>query len=91
MVSRNHSYRFFRNLAADLWSKLPLAQQWSREPELIELMLQEVQHPAEPLQQAAAAALAHLVEKSADETAPEHVLERLQDIYSEKLPVTNKF
>ncbi|CAB3252124.1 unnamed protein product [Arctia plantaginis] len=76
-----------KKLAADLWSKLPLAHQWSREPELIELMLREVQHPAEPLQRAAAAALAHLVEKSADTAAAEHVLQRLQDIYSEKLPM----
>lgn len=78
----------FRKLAEDLWSKLPLAQQWSREPELVELLLEEVQHPSEPVQRAAAAALAHLVERDGDPDAAEHVLQRLQDIYSEKLPVS---
>ncbi|XP_075992954.1 lethal (3) 80Fj [Anticarsia gemmatalis] len=76
-----------QKLAEELWSKLPLAQQWSREPELVELMLGEVQHPAEPLQRAAAAALAQLVQRSADPAAPDHVLQRLQDIYSDKLPM----
>ncbi|CAH0604472.1 unnamed protein product [Chrysodeixis includens] len=77
-----------KKLAEDLWSKLPLAQQWSREPELVELLLEEVQHPSEPVQRAAAAALAHLVERNSDPDAAEHVLQRLQDIYSEKLPLT---
>ncbi|KAJ8723024.1 hypothetical protein PYW07_004204 [Mythimna separata] len=76
-----------KKLASELWSQLPLAQQWSREPALVELLLQEAQHPAEPVQRAAAAALAHLVERSADANAAEYVLERLQDIYSEKLPM----
>lgn len=80
-----------RKLASDLWSQLPLAQQWSREPELVELLLQEAQHPAEPLQRAAAAALAQLVRRSADPQAADHVLDRLQDIYEEKLPVSILF
>lgn len=87
LVATFDFWEYNKKLAEDLWSQLPLAQQWSREPELVELMLQEVQHPAEPIQRAAAAALAHLVEKSTDTAAPEHVLQRLQDIYSEKLPL----
>ncbi|PZC79414.1 hypothetical protein B5X24_HaOG216409 [Helicoverpa armigera] len=77
-----------KKLAEELWNQLPLAQQWSREPELVELLLEEAQHPSEPVQRAAAAALAHLVERSADPNAAEHVLQRLQDIYTEKLPET---
>nr|XP_049695154.1 eIF-2-alpha kinase activator GCN1 [Helicoverpa armigera] len=76
-----------KKLAEELWNQLPLAQQWSREPELVELLLEEAQHPSEPVQRAAAAALAHLVERSADPNAAEHVLQRLQDIYTEKLPM----
>lgn len=72
-----------------MWSQLPLAQQWSREPELVELLLEEVQHPAEPVQRAAAAALAHLVQR-APPGAAEHVLQRLQDIYTERLPVSTR-
>ncbi|KAF9795685.1 hypothetical protein SFRURICE_003878 [Spodoptera frugiperda] len=75
-----------KKLAEELWSQLPLAQQWSREPELVELLLEEVQHPAEPVQRAAAAALAHLVQR-APPGAAEHVLQRLQDIYTERLPM----
>lgn len=54
----------------------------------MELLLEEIQHPAEPVQRAAAAALAHLVERSTDPKAAEYVLEQLQNIYSQKLPVS---
>ncbi|KAG6461050.1 hypothetical protein O3G_MSEX012395 [Manduca sexta] len=74
-----------KKLAEELWAKLPIGQQWSREPVLVELMLQEIQHPAEPVQRSAAHALAHLVERVGAD--PTDVLQRLQDIYKEKLPL----
>ncbi|KAM3961855.1 lethal (3) 80Fj [Aphomia sociella] len=75
-----------KKLAEELWSQLPLAQQWSREEDLLELLLSEVQHPAEPIQRAAAAALAHLLEQH-HPAAVDSVLQRLQDTYTEKLPL----
>ncbi|KAL0893484.1 hypothetical protein ABMA27_013683 [Loxostege sticticalis] len=76
-----------KKLAEELWNKLPLAQQWSREPELVELVLADVQHPADPVQRAAAHTLAHLVEKDDDPAAADRVLQRLQDLYTQKLPL----
>ncbi|KAJ0180220.1 hypothetical protein K1T71_003624 [Dendrolimus kikuchii] len=74
-----------KKLAEELWSKLPQAQKLSQDQQLVELLLDEVQHPAEEVQKAAAAALAHLVDASPE---PVHyVLERLQEIYSNKLPL----
>ncbi|RVE41440.1 hypothetical protein evm_013910 [Chilo suppressalis] len=76
-----------KKLAEDLWSRLPLAQQWSREPELMGLVLHDVQHPAEPIQRAAAKALAALVKRDPDPAAPARAAQQLQRMYSEKLPL----
>lgn len=46
----------------------------------------EVMHPAEPLQRAAAHALAHLVARDGQD--PAVVLDALQDTYHSKLPVS---
>ncbi|XP_063377694.1 stalled ribosome sensor GCN1 [Cydia fagiglandana] len=54
-----------KKLAEDLWAAVPEAQEWSTRGEMFPLLLVEVQHPAEPVQRAAAAALAHLVSVSA--------------------------
>lgn len=62
-----------------------MLDQLCQEPLLLEHMLQEVQHPSEPVQRAAALALAHLAEVTGADV--ETVLQRLQDIYIDKLPV----
>lgn len=64
---------------------MPLAGTWSREPELLDAVRAEVMHPAEPLQRAAAHALAHLVAR--DERDPAAALAALQDTYRGKLPM----
>lgn len=74
-----------RKLGEELWARVPQAQKLSQESRLVELMLEEVQHPAEPLQRAAADALAHLLRSAPH--ALDFVLQRLQDIYAEKLPL----
>ncbi|XP_026329507.1 eIF-2-alpha kinase activator GCN1 isoform X2 [Hyposmocoma kahamanoa] len=74
-----------RRLAAELWARLPLAATWSREAELLDAVRAEVMHPAEPLQRAAAHALAHLVARDGHD--PAVVLEALQETYDSKLPM----
>lgn len=78
-----------RQLASELWSRLPLAGTWSREPELLSMVRGEVMHPAEPLQRAAAHALAHLVAR--DSQDPAAVLDALQETYLSKLPVGGRY
>lgn len=74
-----------KKLAQEVWSKLPVVEQQCHEPMLLEHMLQEVQHPSEAVQRAAALALAHLAEITGADV--EAVLQRLQDIYIDKLPL----
>lgn len=50
------------------------------------MMLEEIQHPAEPIQRAAATALAHLVRRDQQDSV-DHVLCAVQDTYCSKLPV----
>lgn len=55
--------------------------------EVLALLLQQVQHPAEEVQRAAAAALAALVGRAPDPHAlADDVLRQLHNIYEEKLP-----
>lgn len=75
-----------RKLAQQLWESLPLAQQTSHSAALVDALLHEVQHPAEPVQRAAALALAHVVERNGSDAA-EIVLQHLQDIFEQRLPV----
>lgn len=58
-----------RKLASQLWEQVPEAASWAAAGELFALMLGEVQHPAEPVQRAAAAALAQLVRARVDARA----------------------
>ncbi|XP_059061266.1 LOW QUALITY PROTEIN: stalled ribosome sensor GCN1 [Achroia grisella] len=75
-----------KKLACELWSKVPLAQEWSREEAVLELVLADVEHPAEQLQRAAAAALADLLQRHHPAAGP-RVLRRLQDVYLDNLPM----
>ncbi|XP_052737701.1 eIF-2-alpha kinase activator GCN1 [Bicyclus anynana] len=79
-----------KKLAAEVWAQLPRAEEWlcSDADEIRELLLQQVQHPADELQRAAAAALAALLARAHDPpAAAELVLQRLHDIYTDKLPM----
>ncbi|CAG9783453.1 unnamed protein product [Diatraea saccharalis] len=76
-----------KKLAEELWNTLPLAQQWSREPEVWELVVRDVQHPAEPLQRAAALALAHLTRRDPRPDAPARAASTLHQMYCDKLPL----
>ncbi|XP_013182147.1 PREDICTED: translational activator GCN1 isoform X1 [Papilio xuthus] len=79
-----------KKLAYKLWSMVPRAEAWlsGAEAELVRELVREVQHPAEPVQRAAADALATLVARaySAD-CAPSRVMHMLHDLYVEKYPV----
>ncbi|KAL4704522.1 hypothetical protein ACJJTC_007641 [Scirpophaga incertulas] len=74
-----------RKLAEDLWSRVE-AEKWCAHPEMVELVLRDVQHPAEPVQRAAAAALLRLAAPGGADAAAA-LLERLQRIYEERLPL----
>ncbi|KAI5634478.1 HEAT repeats domain-containing protein [Phthorimaea operculella] len=74
-----------KKLAEEVWNALPLAAQWSREAELVHMLLEEVQHPAEPIQRAAADALAHLIQR--DQGDAEAALQALQQTHTSKLPL----
>ncbi|CAH2086956.1 unnamed protein product [Euphydryas editha] len=77
-------------LAEELWAQLPRAGAWvaGAAEELQELLLQQVQHPADEIRRAAAAALAELVARAPDPpAAADRVLQSLHDIYDEKLPL----
>ncbi|CAK1552697.1 unnamed protein product [Leptosia nina] len=77
-------------LAQDLWSSLPRADGWITEAEIeiMNLLLKEIQHPSEPVQRAAASALAALVSRAQrQECAADQVLQRLHQVYNEKLPL----
>ncbi|XP_032513752.2 stalled ribosome sensor GCN1 isoform X1 [Danaus plexippus] len=79
-----------KKLAAELWSSLPQADRWvdNAAEEVLALLLQQVQHPAEEVQRAAAAALAALVGRAPDPHAlADDVLRQLHNIYEEKLPM----
>ncbi|XP_047528363.1 eIF-2-alpha kinase activator GCN1 [Vanessa atalanta] len=79
-----------KTLATVVWSKLPRAESWITDAaeEMLELLLQQIQHPAEELQQAAADALAELVARAPDPSAvADRVLQSLHDVYDEKLPL----
>lgn len=73
-------------MAEELWASVPEAAALLDSPALLEAMLQEVQHPVESVQRAAAAALAGLVQRGGGGAA-EAVLQHLQDEYEDKLPV----
>ncbi|XP_060810909.1 stalled ribosome sensor GCN1 [Amyelois transitella] len=74
-----------KQLAEQLWARLPLAQQWAREAALLELVLGDTRHASEPVQRACAAALAQLAR--AAPACVDGVLARIQDTYQEKLPL----
>ncbi|XP_072943447.1 stalled ribosome sensor GCN1 isoform X2 [Epargyreus clarus] len=79
-----------KQLAEELWARLPRAEQWlqAAEAQLARLLVEEVQHPAEPVQRAAAAALAALVGRAGDPACAVHrVMQQLHDVYIEKLPI----
>lgn len=80
---------YCRKLGVELWEGLPCAEAASHSAALVEALLQEVQHPAEQVQRAAASALAHLVQRNGPDAA-EIVLQHLQDIFDERLPVCTK-
>ncbi|XP_068630147.1 stalled ribosome sensor GCN1 [Battus philenor] len=79
-----------RKLAVELWGKVPRAESWvsGAETELVLELVREMQHPAEPLQRAAADALAALVARArSPHCAPDRVLQMLHQLYDEKLPL----
>ncbi|XP_014362251.2 eIF-2-alpha kinase activator GCN1 isoform X1 [Papilio machaon] len=79
-----------KKLAYELWSKVPRAEAWlsGAEAELVRELVREVQHPAEPVQRAAADALATLVARAdSEDCAPSRVMHMLHDLYEEKYPL----
>ncbi|CAH3879772.1 unnamed protein product [Pieris brassicae] len=79
-----------QKLGRELWSSLPRADTWitDGEEELMRLLLEEIQHPSEPVQRAGAAALADLVGRARLATSePQQVLQRLHRVYDEMLPL----
>ncbi|XP_050665162.1 eIF-2-alpha kinase activator GCN1 isoform X1 [Leptidea sinapis] len=79
-----------KNLADELWRKVPRLEAWlsSAEVELLQLLVAEIQHPSEPVQRAAARALAALVARATHPDCAAHrVLAMLHDVYKEKLPM----
>lgn len=70
----------------ELWERVPGCEPVSRGALMADLVLDELQTACLPLQRAAALALAHLVLRG---DAPcDVLLQRLQDLYAEKLPVS---
>ncbi|XP_047988388.1 eIF-2-alpha kinase activator GCN1 [Leguminivora glycinivorella] len=75
-----------KKLAEELWTAVPEAQEWSVRGEMFPLLLVEVQHPAEPVQRAAAAALAHLVHITSKENGATEQKEK--EIGQQMAPMT---
>ncbi|XP_028035975.1 eIF-2-alpha kinase activator GCN1 isoform X1 [Bombyx mandarina] len=74
-----------KKLAVELWERVPGCEPVSRGALMADLVLDELQTACLPLQRAAALALAHLVLRG---DAPcDVLLQRLQDLYAEKLPL----
>ncbi|XP_038215346.1 eIF-2-alpha kinase activator GCN1 [Zerene cesonia] len=79
-----------KKLAEELWERLPAAEALVRHGELeaMSVLLDEIQHPSEPVQRAAAAALAALVPRAArPAAAAAQLLQRLHHVYDDKLPL----
>ncbi|XP_045785525.1 eIF-2-alpha kinase activator GCN1 isoform X2 [Maniola jurtina] len=79
-----------KKLADEVWSLLPRAEEWITvaAEDVRALLLEQVQHPADELQRAAAAALAALVGRAPEpHAAADDVLQRLHEIYDDKLPM----
>lgn len=68
------------------------AEAWlsGAQAELVRELVREVQHPSEPVQRAAAVALATLVARADNaDCAPSRVMQMLHDLYEEKYPVSD--
>ncbi|XP_045491112.1 eIF-2-alpha kinase activator GCN1 [Colias croceus] len=79
-----------KKLAEELWDRLPAADTLVQhgELEMMSVLLDEIQHPSEPVQRAAAAALAALVPRAArPDAAAAELLQRLHHVYDDKLPL----